>query len=96
MVCIKIYDADIQNFFSEMRLRYSCAANQKASSANWKASSKNRKVSSKGFFRRALGSYTHKFLKRDVALLMDLPELHLYRQSRPVMEMVSANMRHFY
>jgi len=103
MVCIKLNDADIQTFFSEMRLRYSCAANQKASSTNWmasstnwKASSKNWKVSSKGFFRRALGSYTHKFLKRDAASLMDLLELHLYQQNRPVMEMVSANMHHFY
>ena len=44
-------------------------ANRKASSENCKATSKNHKVSSEdveGFFRRALGSYTHKFPRKSL------------------------------
>jgi len=61
---------------SEMRLRCDSAANQKASSKNRKASSENRKVfseESEGFFRRVLGSYTHKFPKHGAASLTYLP-----------------------
>jgi len=63
-----------------MRLRCDSATNRKASSENWKASSENRKVFSEepeGFFRRALGLYTHKFLKRGAASLTYLPRLCL-------------------
>ena len=63
-----------------MRLRRDSAANRKASSENRKASSENRKVfseESEGFFRRALGSYTHKFPKRGAASLKYLPRARL-------------------
>ena len=63
-----------------MRLRRDSAANRKASSENRKASSENRKVfseESEGFFRRALGSYTHKFPKRGAASLTYLPRSRL-------------------
>ena len=63
-----------------MRLRRDSAANRKASSENRKASTENRKVfseESEGFFRRALGSYTHKFPKRGAASLTYLPRSRL-------------------
>ena len=63
-----------------MCLRRDSAANRKASSENRKASSENRKVfseESEGFFRRALGSYTHKFPKRGAASLTYLPRSRL-------------------
>jgi len=63
-----------------MRLWRDSAANWKASSENRKASSENRKVfseESEGFFRRALGSYIHKFPKRGEASLMYLPRSRL-------------------
>jgi len=63
-----------------MRLRCDSAANQKASSENRKACSGNWKVfseESEGFFRRALGSYTHKFPKRGAASLTYLPRSRL-------------------
>ena len=93
-----------------MRLRRDSAANRKASSENLKASSENRKASSEnrkafseeleGFFRRALGSYTHKFPKRGAASLtylprsrldlprsrLGLPRLRLSRNSGPATE----------
>ena len=86
-----------------MRLRRDSAANRKASSENRKASSENRKVfseESEGFFRRALGSYTHKFPKRGAASLtylprsrldlprsrLGLPHLRLSRKSGPATE----------
>jgi len=56
------------------------AANRKASFENQKASSENRKVfseESEGFIRRALGSYTHKFLKRGAASPTYLPRSRL-------------------
>ena len=63
-----------------MRLWRDSAANRKASSENRKVSSENQKVfteESEGFFRRALGSYTHKFPKRGAASLTYLPRSHL-------------------
>ena len=79
---------------------------RKASSENPKASSENRKVfseESEGFFRRALGSYTHKFPKRNAASLtylprsrldlprlrLGLPRLRLSRNSGPATEAFS-------
>ena len=56
-----------------MRLRRDSAANRKASSENRKVFSEE----SEGFFRRALGSYTHKFPKRGAALLTYLPRSRL-------------------
>ena len=56
-----------------MHLRHITATNQKASSENCKVSFEDME----GFFRRPLGSYTHKFPKRGAASLTDLPELHL-------------------
>ena len=80
-------DAAKSERLSEMRLWCDSAANQKASSENRKASSENRKVfseESEGFFRRALGSHTHKFPKRGAASFtylprsrLDLPHSHL-------------------
>ena len=58
-----------------MRLWHISAANWKASSANRKACSENQNVFSEeaeGFFRRVLGSYTHKFPKCGAASLMYL------------------------
>jgi len=86
-----------------MRLRRDSAANRKASFENRKASSENRKVfseESEGFFRRALGSYTHKFPIRGAASLtylprsrldlprsrLGLPRLRLSRNSGPATE----------
>ena len=63
-----------------MCLRHDSATNRKASSKNWKASSKIQKVfseESEGFFRRALGLYTHKFPKRGAASLTYLPHTRL-------------------
>jgi len=88
---------------SEMCLRRDSAANRKASSENRKASSENGKVfseESEGFFRRALGSYTHKFLKCGASSLtylqrsrlylpcscLGLPRLRLSRNSGPATE----------
>ena len=56
-----------------MRLRRDSAANRKASSENRKVFSEE----SEGFFRRALGSYTHKFPKRHAASLTYLLRSHL-------------------
>ena len=58
-----------------MRLRRNSAANRKASSENRKVFSEE----SEGFFRRALGSYTHKFTKCGAASLTYLPRLDLPR-----------------
>ena len=86
-----------------MRLRRDSATNWKASFENRKASSENRKVfseESEGFFRRALGSYTHKFPKCGAASLtylphsrldlprsrLGLPRLRLSRNSGPATE----------
>ena len=79
-----------------MRLRRDSTANRKASSENRKVSSEE----SEGFFRRALGSYTHKLPKRGAALLMyllrsrldfprsrlGLPRLHWSQNSGPATE----------
>jgi len=79
-----------------MRLRRDSAANHKASFENRKLFSEE----SEGFFRRALGSYTHKFPKRGAASLtyfprsrldlprsrLGLPHLCLSRNSGPAME----------
>jgi len=79
-----------------MRLRCDSAANRKASSENRKVFSEE----SEGFFRRALGLYTHKFPKRGAASLtylphsrlglprsrLGLPRLRLSRNSGPAME----------
>jgi len=65
---LKKNDTDIQKHFS--------SANRKASSENWKVSSEEVEF----FFRRALGSCTHKFPKCGAALLelhLSLPELCL-------------------
>jgi len=79
-----------------MRLRRNSAVNRKASSENRKVFSEE----SEGFFRRALGSYTHKFPKRGAASLtylprsrldlprsrLGLPHLRLSRNSGPATE----------
>jgi len=73
-VRVKKNDADIRSAFPKCV----CGA---VPATNWKASSTNRKVSSEkaeGFFRRALGLNTNKFLKRGAASLLDLPGLHLH------------------
>ena len=87
MVHVKKNDTNVRNVFlrcvcgaASTANRKSSSANRKASSTNQKASSKNRKVSSEdaeGFFRRVLGSYTHKSPKHGAASLTDLSELHL-------------------
>jgi len=97
-------DTDIWNVFPKFVCCAACTANQKASSANWKASSKKRKVSSEdmeGFFRRALGLYTLKFLNAVQLCLQIFQSCVCVFRAAFVMakqnsnEKVSANVCHF-